>query len=121
MDLLFVGIHKYYEIAPFVQNNNPITLIINDLFIIFVDLKDLHPNYLDAQQQTQISHDGVGTVELFEIFGSDDFKSKCEFIDRLIIPPNSTVGYHKHDNNEELYIILSGTGTMKIDGQESRI
>ncbi len=78
-------------------------------------------NFLEAQQQIQTSHDGVGTVELFEIFGSDDFKSKCEFIDRQIIPPNSTVGYHKHGNNEELYIILSGTGTMKIGGQESRI
>ncbi len=44
MDLLSVLIHKYYKIAPFVQNNNPITLIINDLFIIFVDLKDPHPN-----------------------------------------------------------------------------
>lgn len=58
----------------------------------------------------------LGAVELFEVLGRGDFESNCEFIDRQIIPPNSTVGYHKHGNNEELYIILNGTGIMVIDG-----
>lgn len=75
-------------------------------------------NYLETEKQIQHSaHEGIGAVELFEVFGRGDFASKCEFLDRQIIPPNSTVGYHKHGNNEELYIVLEGTGTMTVDGK----
>ncbi|RJY02439.1 hypothetical protein D5R81_19235 [Parashewanella spongiae] len=34
---------KYYKIAPFAPFIKPIQLIINDLFMVFVDQKDLHP------------------------------------------------------------------------------
>ncbi|WP_133406832.1 cupin domain-containing protein [Parashewanella tropica] len=79
-------------------------------------------NFLDAEKQNQSSaHGGLGTFSLFEVFGRDDFTSNCEFIDRQIIPPNSTVGYHKHGNNEELYIILNGTGTMTVDGLSKQV
>lgn len=76
-------------------------------------------NFFEEEKQIQHSaHGGVGEVELFEIFGANDFVSNCQFIDRQIIPPHSTVGYHKHGNNEELYIILEGHGTMTIDGEK---
>jgi len=29
-----------------------------------------------------------------------------------------TVGTHRHGNNEEMYIVLSGGGTMIIEGEE---
>ncbi|RYV01680.1 cupin domain-containing protein [Shewanella sp. OPT22] len=79
-------------------------------------------NFLNAERQIQESaHDGEGSVDLFEVFGRSDFMSKCEFIDRQIIPPNSTVGYHKHGNNEELYIVLDGEGTITLDGVKSKV
>jgi mannose-6-phosphate isomerase-like protein (cupin superfamily) len=79
-------------------------------------------NYLETEKQIQNSaHDGIGSVELYEIWSKSDFASSCDFIDRQIIPPNSTVGYHKHGNNEEMYIILEGSGTMTIDNQEVKI
>ncbi len=40
-----------------------------------------------------------------------------DFIDRVVIPPKSTIGYHKHGNNEEMYIVLSGEGMMTINGE----
>ena len=76
-------------------------------------------NFLETEKQIQHSaHEGVGSVELYEIWGKSDFASNCDFIDRQVIPPNSTVGYHKHGNNEEMYIILEGSGTMTIDGKK---
>lgn len=54
---------------------------------------------------------------MFEIWGRSDFKSNVDFIDRVVIPPGSTVGYHKHGNNEEMYIVLDGQGTMTIDNE----
>jgi mannose-6-phosphate isomerase-like protein (cupin superfamily) len=38
-----------------------------------------------------------------------------------VIPLNSTIGYHKHGNNEEMYIILAGFGTMMIDEQKFKV
>lgn len=76
-------------------------------------------NYLTAKKQRQeSSHGGSGPVELFEIWGSTDFKSDIDFIDRVIVPPGSTIGFHKHGDNEEMYIVLEGSGVMKIEGDE---
>ena len=63
-------------------------------------------------QVQESSHGGSGKVELYEIWSSENFKSNIDFVDRVVIPPKSTVGYHKHGNNEEMYIILEGDGTM---------
>jgi len=38
-----------------------------------------------------------------------------------VIPPNATVGYHQHENNEEMYIILEGSGTMTIDNKKFKV
>ena len=79
-------------------------------------------NFLETEKQIQESaHEGVGSVELYEIWGKSDFVGHCDFIDRQVIPPNSTVGYHKHGNNEEMYIILEGSGTMTIDNEEFKV
>ena len=75
-------------------------------------------NFLKAEKQNQIgSHDGEGPVDLYEIWGRDDFKGNCDFIDRVTVLPGSTVGYHKHGANEEMYIILSGEAEMTIEGE----
>ena len=79
--------------------------------------KEMIKNFLDTDCQIQMnSHAGKGPVKLYEIWEKSDFQSKCDFIDRVVIPPGSEVGYHKHGNNEEIYIVLSGTSTMILDG-----
>ncbi len=79
-------------------------------------------NFFDTKKQCKnSSHDGKGAVELYEIWAKSDFISNCDFIDKLVIPPNSTIGYHKHENNEEMYIILEGSGTMTIDNQKFKV
>ena len=75
-------------------------------------------NFLETQKRVQDgSHGGSGPVDLYEIWGKSDFKSDLDFIDRVVIPPHSTVGYHKHGSNEEMYIVLNGEGTMTIQGE----
>jgi mannose-6-phosphate isomerase-like protein (cupin superfamily) len=42
----------------------------------------------------------------------------CNFIDLTIVPPGSDIGVHTHtDDNEEIYVIVSGSGTMFVDGR----
>ena len=76
-------------------------------------------NYFTAEKQFQdCSHGGTGAVDLYEIWGNSDFKSGIDFIDRVVVPPGSTIGFHKHGENEEMYIVLEGEGLMKIEGDE---
>ncbi len=39
------------------------------------------------------------------------------FIDFTIVPAGSDIGVHTHDDNEEMYIIISGEGEMEVYGQ----
>ncbi len=72
-------------------------------------------NFLSAKKQIQkSSHGGRGAVDLYEIWGKSDFQSNVDFMDRVVVPPNSTIGYHRHGRNEEMYIVLDGRGTMTI-------
>ena len=63
------------------------------------------------------SHDGEGLVRGVEIFGSKDFSSSLRFLHDTILPPGVSIGVHTHGNNEEVYIILTGIGSMVCDGQ----
>lgn len=75
-------------------------------------------NFLEVEKKAQgSSHGGSGLVDLYEIWSKPDFKSDVDFIDRMVVPPKSTVGHHKHGNNEEMYIVLSGNGVMTIGGE----
>lgn len=79
-------------------------------------------NFLEASAQAQdSSHDGSGPVTLYEIWSGKDFASNLDFLDRVVVPPKSTIGTHRHGNNEEMYIVLEGEGTMTIDGKPTRI
>lgn len=79
-------------------------------------------NFLKTpEQHLEKSHNGQGPFSLFEIWAGADFKSNIDFFDRIIIPPNSTVGIHKHGDNEEIYIVLRGGSTMIINGKETRV
>ena len=79
-------------------------------------------NFITAERQPQqSSHGGSGPVDLYEIWGKDDFKSKVDFIDRVVVPPGSTIGFHRHGDNEEMYIVLDGNGLMTIEDEEVRV
>jgi mannose-6-phosphate isomerase-like protein (cupin superfamily) len=76
-------------------------------------------NFLTAKNQVQqSSHGGTGPVDLYEVWSKADFNSDIDFIDRVVVPPATTVGYHQHGDNEEMYILLNGEGLMTIDGNE---
>lgn len=71
-----------------------------------------------ATEDRANSHDGTGPYRLAEIWGKQDFRSNVDFLDRMIVPPGSTVGFHRHGENEEMYIILSGSGEMNLAGPD---
>ena len=54
-----------------------------------------------------------------EIWGPGHaFKSTVRFLHETSVKSNSTIGYHKHSGNEEVYYIIEGDGLMTVDGEK---
>jgi mannose-6-phosphate isomerase-like protein (cupin superfamily) len=59
---------------------------------------------------------GKGEVEILHIFRKEEMKGKMRLHARLRLPRGSSIGYHVHDGEEEVFYILSGTGLVTDNG-----
>lgn len=78
-------------------------------------------NFYKVPNRKITSHDGVGEVDLYELWDKPEFTNNVDFFDRVVMPPKTSMGYHKHENTTEMYIILEGSGTMTIEGIEYEV
>jgi len=63
-------------------------------------------------------HDGEGALDCTEVLGHVDLVGRSlRFVHDDILAPGVTIGVHTHTDDEEVYYILDGTGTMTLDGQ----
>lgn len=63
------------------------------------------------------AHDGVGAIGFRTVFDDTTFASTWNSIDHLVVPPGTTVGYHRNEGVEEVFVLVSGRGRMRIDGE----
>ena len=61
-------------------------------------------------------HDGEGVIRITDIFHSEGFATKMQFMHYTVLPPSTSIGSHAHGDDEEFYIILEGVGEMEIEG-----
>lgn len=66
-------------------------------------------------------HDGAGEILFREVFKKKDFESNLQHLHETIVYPHSTIGYHLHSGNEEIYYILEGEGIMTVDDEEKKV
>ncbi len=59
---------------------------------------------------------GTGTVEILHIFRSQELKGKTRLFAKLRLTAGSSIGYHRHDGEEEIFYILSGAGMVTEEG-----
>ena len=55
---------------------------------------------------------GTGTVEILHVLRPAELKGKTRLFARLALQPGSSIGYHVHDGEEEIFYILSGEGAV---------
>ena len=60
-------------------------------------------------------YNGKGEMYIRTIWSTDKFKTNWGFVNHYLLPPGSSIGYHRHDVMEEVYYILKGTGRMTVD------
>lgn len=79
-------------------------------------------NFLNAElEDLENCHKGVGTLKHTSLFKGSDFNTNIRFLNYTILPPDTTIGIHKHGNDQELYIILEGNGLMIVDGESRNV
>jgi mannose-6-phosphate isomerase-like protein (cupin superfamily) len=62
------------------------------------------------------AHEGTGRIHTRRVLDLED-RSAFQFIDLTQIPPGSSIGLHTHADDEEVYVIISGRGSMTLDGE----
>ena len=67
------------------------------------------------------SHEGKGEIGARMIWGAQDFQTNFGFLGHALLPPDTSVGYHRHDTIEECYIIAQGSGRMTVDGETREV
>lgn len=67
-------------------------------------------------------HEGKGSLWCNEIL-ADYAKTDAgfAFIHDNVLEPGASIGEHRHDGEEEIYLILSGRGVMRIDGADTPV
>lgn len=64
-------------------------------------------------------HDGEGILGHITLYDAPEFKTKLKFINYTVLSPGTSIGLHRHGDDEEIYIVLEGMGLMTVD-QESQ-
>jgi mannose-6-phosphate isomerase-like protein (cupin superfamily) len=83
-------------------------------------MKPRHFSFSRERFDDVCAHQGRGTVSTTRVVSSSQ-QSAFEFIDLTEMPPGSSIGMHTHGNDEEAYVIVSGTGEMTVDGHTFQV
>ena len=60
---------------------------------------------------------GSGTVRIEHLFEpGTDLKAPTRLCARLLLEPGASIGFHRHENEEELFVIVKGSGEIDDNG-----
>ena len=68
-----------------------------------------------------VAHDGAGALRTARVLERLPGEL-VTFLDLTVIPPGVSVGTHTHGpDDEEIYVIIDGTGRVELDGAVSEV
>lgn len=59
---------------------------------------------------------GKGTVQIKHIFKSDELTGKARMLAEITLPIGGSIGFHEHDQEEEIFYFISGRGRVNDQG-----
>jgi mannose-6-phosphate isomerase-like protein (cupin superfamily) len=68
------------------------------------------------------AHGGDGEIQFARIAEAAAFAGGCNFVDYAELPPDASIGRHRHAaDEEELYLVLEGSGVLWRDGEQIEV
>jgi len=75
-------------------------------------------NVFELPMNSVPAHGGIGAIDFVRFVHRGDVSGHCNFMDYTIMPPGTSIGRHRHaEDEEEFYVILSGRGEMVRNGE----
>lgn len=71
-------------------------------------------------EELQNSHGGKGAYRVRTLM-TTEFSSPMKYIRELRLDPGSSIGIHPHVGDEEIYYVISGSGTMTVNDEAVQI
>jgi uncharacterized cupin superfamily protein len=68
-------------------------------------------------QPVEHMHAGEGTALYRRVLGPDVFFTNWAYVDHVLLPPGSSLGRHQHAGVEELFYVISGQGSAKVNDE----
>lgn len=76
-------------------------------------------NLYSTPLQSVRAHGGEKEIQMARVLSAGQATKACHFIDIAELPPGASIGFHTHHpDEEEFYLILSGSGVMMRDSME---
>ena len=60
---------------------------------------------------------GAGTVKLEHWFKPEAFGAKVRLCTRMTLAPGASIGAHAHETEDEIYLVLAGSGRILENGE----
>ena len=64
---------------------------------------------------------GEGTIQIKNLFQAGDLKGKTRLFAEITVPMGGSIGFHQHDQEEEIFYCLSGQGRVKDQNEWKEI
>jgi mannose-6-phosphate isomerase-like protein (cupin superfamily) len=75
-----------------------------------------HCNLYTLPLGPEHAHEGTGLINSVRIAAAERLAGACEWIDYAELPPGTSIGDHRHPaHEEEYYLVLGGTGLMRLE------
>ncbi len=64
---------------------------------------------------------GKGTVHYRRALSPEVFTTNWAYVDHLVIPPGASTGKRKHQEVEEVYYVMNGSGAARVNGESAEV
>ena len=66
-------------------------------------------------------HAGAGTILFHSLWDRADFETPFAFVHCAVLLPGGGIGYHRHDDSEEIFITVDNASQFSHNGRTAEI
>jgi quercetin dioxygenase-like cupin family protein len=68
-----------------------------------------------VREERSAMRGGTGAVRIRHFFKKEELGSPLRLLAELILEPGTSIGMHRHEKEEEIFVIVSGSGEVAGD------